>query len=77
MHAIPGADHGDALAGRPPGEMLEVEVAAGGPRIFGVHMQIGMKFHGVPLPPLVGFARVKGRFVWTDSGSGARDGVDK
>jgi hypothetical protein len=27
--------------------MLKVEVAAGGPGIFGVHMQIGMKFHGV------------------------------
>src|SRR5437879_2130298 len=48
MHAIPGADHCDALAGRPPGKMLKVEVAAGGAGIFGVHMQIGMKFHGVP-----------------------------
>src|SRR5262249_19780389 len=78
MHAIPGADDRDALAGRPPGEILKVEVAAGGARIFGMNMQVGMKFHGVHRP-LMKSARVNkaesfGRIprleqgtVWTSS----------
>src|SRR5579883_3529109 len=77
MHAISRADHRDALAGGPPGQMLKIEVAAGGAGIFGMHMQSGMKFHRIPLSPDQIRAAYTGRIVWTDSCSGARDGVDK
>ena len=43
MHAIAGADDRDALARRPPSEMFEVEVPAGGAGIFGMHVEVGVK----------------------------------
>ena len=45
MGEIAGADHTDALAGGPCEQMLEVEIAAGGARIFRVDVQVGVKAH--------------------------------
>src|SRR5262249_39528895 len=49
MHAIPGANEPNPLSGRPPRHMLKVEVPAGRPRVFGVHMQVPVKAHGYAL----------------------------
>ena len=48
MGEVAGADDGDALAGCPPGEVLEVEVPAGRARIFRVNVQVGVEAHRIP-----------------------------
>ena len=45
MGEVAGADDADALARRPPGEVLEVEVAAGRARILRMDVQIGVEAH--------------------------------
>jgi hypothetical protein len=45
MREVAGRDHADALAARPIGEMLEIEIPARGTRIFGVDVQIRMEAH--------------------------------
>src|SRR5262249_43095685 len=42
-----GRDHADAFAARPMGEVLEVEIAAGRPRIFGMDVQVGLVPHAM------------------------------
>src|SRR5690606_12922734 len=45
MHAVAGGDNGKALAGTPEGEVLEIEIAAGGARVSGMDMQVCVKRH--------------------------------
>jgi hypothetical protein len=52
MAKVAGADHGNTLARRPGRQMLEIEIAAGGARIFRVHVQVGVKAgHGRKATP--------------------------
>jgi hypothetical protein len=46
MGEVAGRDDSEALARRPRREMFEVEIAAGGARIFRVDVQVGVKAHG-------------------------------
>ena len=46
MREVTGADDGDALLACPQCQVLEVAVAAGGTRVFGVHVQVGVEGHG-------------------------------
>ncbi len=48
MGEVAGGDHADALAAGPGREMLQIEVAAGRPRIFGMNVQVGMEAHVIP-----------------------------
>ncbi len=43
MHAIARADDRNPFSCRPPGEMLQIEVAACRARIFGMDMQVGVE----------------------------------
>ena len=45
MAEVAGADEADALARRPLGEVLEIEVAAGRARIFRMDVQVGVEAH--------------------------------
>jgi hypothetical protein len=47
MRKVPGADYGDALSARPPGEVLKVAVPAAGTRKLRVDMEIRVKTHGL------------------------------
>ncbi|WP_197535610.1 hypothetical protein [Pararhodospirillum photometricum] len=50
MHTVPGPDHRNALTGCPPRQMFQVQVAAGGSGIVGVHVQIGVQGHDGKIP---------------------------
>src|SRR4029077_2190660 len=49
------------LARRPMGEVLEVEIAAGRARIFGMDVQIGVETHGMARPMVSQCARRSAR----------------
>jgi hypothetical protein len=57
MGEVAGRHDRDALARRPRGQMFEIEVAAGGARIFRVDVQVGVKAHGGSALPLCGRGR--------------------
>ncbi len=48
MGEIAGGDDADALAARPVGQMLQVQILAGRPRIFRMDVQIGVEAHRMP-----------------------------
>jgi hypothetical protein len=48
MGEVAGRHHADTLASRPMGEVLEIEIAAGGARIFRMDVQVRMETHGTP-----------------------------
>jgi hypothetical protein len=54
MGEVAGRDDSEALAHRPRREMFEVEIAAGGARIFRVDVQVGVKAHGGSAFPFAG-----------------------
>ena len=58
---VAGADDADALARRPPGQVLEIEVPAGRAGIFRMHVQVGVEAHGIDSPleerPTIGAAQ--------------------
>src|ERR1700751_6343279 len=45
MGEVAGADHADAFAARPGGEMLEIEIPARRPRVFRVDVQVRVEAH--------------------------------
>jgi len=45
MGEVAGADHADALAARPGGEVLEIEIPARRPRVSRVDVQIRVEAH--------------------------------
>src|SRR5262249_57539406 len=58
MGEVAGGDHADALAARPGGEMLEIEIPARRPRVFRLVVQVRVEAHLVsrfrssqPYPP--------------------------
>src|SRR5262245_29743572 len=50
MGEIPGTDDADALAAGPGGEMLEIEVPAGGTRMLRVNVQVRVESHARRAP---------------------------
>ena len=54
MSEIAGADDGDPLAERPPGQMLDVAVPATGAGESGVDVQVGVKHAVVVRSPVIG-----------------------
>src|SRR5262245_18690512 len=46
MGEVAGADHADALAARPGGKMLEIEIPARRPRVFRMDVQVRVEAHG-------------------------------
>src|SRR5262245_9819230 len=46
MGEVAGADHADALAARPGGELLEIEIPARRPRVSRVDVQVRVEAHG-------------------------------
>jgi hypothetical protein len=48
MGEVAGADYGDPFATGPGGEMLKIEVAAGGAGIFGMDVQVRVEAHAMP-----------------------------
>ena len=45
MGEVAGADHADAFAARPGGEVLEIEIPARRPRVFRVDVQVRVEAH--------------------------------
>src|SRR5215469_3230652 len=50
MGEVSGRHHADALACRPMGEVLEVEIAARGARIFRMDVKVRVEAHGDATP---------------------------
>ena len=82
MAEVAGADDADALARRPPGEVLEIEVAAGRAGIFRVHVQVGVEAHRFanPCRPTIGAARSarpirRPQSLWKERSYGLTAGV--
>ena len=48
MGKVAGRDHPDTLAARPGGEVLEIEIPAGGARVFRVDVQVRVEGHPMP-----------------------------
>ena len=52
MGEVAGSDEADALAARPGGQVLEIEVAAGRTGVFRMDVQVRVEAHAMPRPPV-------------------------
>src|SRR5260370_1090915 len=68
MGEVAGADHADAFAARPGGEVLEIEIPARRPRVFRVDVQVRVEAHVSHARA----ARLLQPSIWKKRGEGIR-----